>query len=187
MRRSLALLLAIAGALLVGGPASSAFAYGGGATHDTWQVGLSFNCDNPTSAFCLNPETGAPELGGFWGWYEFDRSGDATWGDAELTGCGHTTGGGGPGSAGAGHFHLDISAWHLGAPGPDDPPLPPGAQVFYVDDGTVTFTGAGGPVTIPLPDDFKGDTGIPSTPGHYAFHPDPGVAGSLTVAYRPAR
>jgi hypothetical protein len=80
----------------------SASAYGGGATHDTWQVGISFNCDNPASPLCQGPQ-GEPELGGFWGWVEFDRSGTQTWGDAQLTGCGHTTGGGGPGSAGAGH------------------------------------------------------------------------------------
>ena len=74
---------------------ASASAYGGGATHDTWQVGLSFNCDNPSSPMCQGPQ-GEPELGGFWGWVEFDRAGDQTWGDAQLTGCGHTTGGGGP-------------------------------------------------------------------------------------------
>src|SRR5215475_15114896 len=81
--------------------ASSAGAYGGGACHDTWQVGLSFNCDIPS--FCGN------DLGGFWGWVEFDRAADGTiTGDAQLTGCGHTTGGGGPGSAGAGHEDVDI-------------------------------------------------------------------------------
>ena len=96
MRRSLLLLAALAAAAaLAAGFASSAGAYGGGASHDTWQVGLSFNCTNPASSFCQNPETGLPELGGFWGWVEFDRAADGTiTGDAQLTGCGHTTGGG---------------------------------------------------------------------------------------------
>ena len=35
---------------------ASAGAYGGGATHDTWQVGLSFNCDNPSSPMCQGPQ-----------------------------------------------------------------------------------------------------------------------------------
>src|SRR5436853_4571264 len=96
MRRSIVMVAALAAAAaLAAGFASSAGAYGGGASHDTWQVGLSFNCDNPT--FCGN------NLGGFWGWVEFDRAGTQTWGDAQLTGCGHSVGGGGPGSAGAGH------------------------------------------------------------------------------------
>src|SRR5262249_31082042 len=48
-----------------------------------WQIGLSFNCNNP--AFC-----GADATGGFWGWVEFDRGGQ---GNATLTGCGHLVGG----------------------------------------------------------------------------------------------
>jgi len=79
---------------------------GGGASHDTWQIGLSFNGDSPT--LC------AGRQGGFWGWVEFDRWSNGTiTGDAQLTGCGHTTGGGGPGSAGAGHEDLDIYAAHI--------------------------------------------------------------------------
>jgi hypothetical protein len=87
MRRLLVLVAAVT--VLSAGLASSANAYGGGAGHDTWQVALSFNCDNPS--FCGN------DLGGFWGWVEFDRAGDGTiTGDAQLTGCGHSVGGGGP-------------------------------------------------------------------------------------------
>jgi hypothetical protein len=171
------LILAVftAAAALAGGVASSAKAYGGGASHDTWQVGLSFNCTNPLSSFCQNPETGLPELGGFWGWVEFDRwANGAITGDAQLTGCGHTTGGGGPGSAGAGHEDVDITAAHLVAAGPDDPNFgTPGAQVFFVDSASSP--------------DLLGDSGIPAEAGHYSFHPDPGVAFNLQVAYRPAR
>jgi hypothetical protein len=71
MRRSIVLLAAlVAAAALAAGFASSAGAYGGGADHDMWQVGLSFNCNNPD--FC------GDETGGFWGWVEFDRSADGT-------------------------------------------------------------------------------------------------------------
>src|SRR6266536_258672 len=82
MRRLFLLLAALAAAAaLTAGFASSASAYGGGSSHDMWQVGISFNCNNPE--FC------GDETGGFWGWVEFDRSADGTqtWGDAELAYC----------------------------------------------------------------------------------------------------
>jgi hypothetical protein len=108
------------------------------------------------------------------------------WGDAQLTGCGHTTGGGGPGLAGAGHLSLDITAWHLGPAQPQDPN--PGGQEFYIDDYSVTFNGHGSPQTFTsgqVPD-FLGDSGVPAEAGHYAFHPAPGVSGNVQVAYRAA-
>ena len=84
MKRLLVMVAAVTA--LAAGAASSAGAYGGGASHDTWQVGLSFNCDNPS--FCGN------DLGGFWGWVEFDRGTDGTiTGDAQTTGCAHSVGG----------------------------------------------------------------------------------------------
>jgi hypothetical protein len=53
MRRCFLMLAALAAAAaLTAAFASSAGAYGGGASHDTWQVGLSFNCNNPASSFC---------------------------------------------------------------------------------------------------------------------------------------
>jgi hypothetical protein len=104
MRRLVVLIAALAAAAAVSaGFATSAGAYGGGASHDTWQVGLSFNCDSPT--LCAGGQ------GGFWGWVEFDRwaNGSIT-GDLQGAGCGHTTGGGG---AGAGHEDVDIYAAHI--------------------------------------------------------------------------
>src|SRR5437867_12258035 len=93
---SLALIVMCASVALVGGVlASSAGAYGGGANHEMWQIGISFNCNNPHGACDAMGGTG-----GIWGWAEFDRSADGTqtWGDGEFTGCGHTVGGvGGPG------------------------------------------------------------------------------------------
>lgn len=138
--------------------AASAGAYGGGASHNTWQIAVSSNCDNPT--LCLDP-TGLPEEGGFWGWVEFDQWSDGSiTGDAELTGCGHTTGGGG---AGAGHESLDIFAAHIDW-----------------NSGTFVIDSASDP-------GFEGDTGIPIAPGHYMDHPAPGITDVLQVAYRAAR
>src|SRR5437773_418433 len=80
LRRSILTVAGLAAAaVLAVGLASPASAYGGGAGHDTWQVGISGNCNNPS--FC------GTELGGFWGWVEFDRFADGTiTGDAQLTG-----------------------------------------------------------------------------------------------------
>jgi hypothetical protein len=173
MRRSLLLLAAFAAAAaLAAGFASSAGAYGGGASHDTWQVGLSFNCNNPSYFMCQDPDTGLPQLGGFWGWIEFDRFADGTiTGDAQVTGCGHTTGGGG--FAGGFHEDVDITSAHLGPAQPGDPNFgTPGAQVFYIDSASDP--------------QFLGDSGFPTQPGHYSFHPVPGFSADLQVAFRPA-
>jgi hypothetical protein len=131
-----------------------------------WQVGLSFNCNNPS--ICNTPEMGG--TGGDWGWAEFDRSADGTqtWGDAQTTFCFHTIGGGG---AGAGHTSFDITSWTISAAG------------TFVASGTETDTFRGMKETHPFTNE---DTGIPATPGHYnttdvlgftapgVGHPDPG-------------
>jgi hypothetical protein len=172
MRRLLVLLAAAAAAL--GLSASPASAYGGGADHDMWQVGLSFNCNNP--------DVCGDELGGFWGWVEFDRSADGTltWGDAELAGCSHTVGGGG--FAGAVHISVEIESWTIeaGSAGP---------QTFFIS-GEETDTFRGDKVTFDI---THLDTGIPATPGHYStsdiigMTPPPGVAIQIQVAFRPAK
>ena len=178
MRRSVVLLVAFAAAVaLTSGFASSAGAYGGGAAHDMWQIGISFNCNNP--AICVNDQ-GQPELGGFWGWAEFDRAGTQTWGDAELTGCGHTVGGiGGPGGAGAGHFAIDVHSWYIGSNGD-----------FWVTGETDTFVGHGPPQSQTF-DPENEDTGVPATPGHYSTtdlfgFSAPGLSFNIQVAFRPA-
>ena len=150
-------------------------AYGGGATHDMWQVGISFNCNNPD--IC------GAQLGGFWGWIEFDRSADGTltWGDAELTGCSHTVAGGGPGSAGAGHISIEIESWTI-APGSAGP------QTFFAN-GEITMFDQGQKLTS----DFSNmDSGVPAIPGHYSTadvfgFTAPGVAIQIQVAFRPAK
>ena len=157
MRRLVVLVAALAAAAaLAGGFAASAGAYGGGSSHDTWQIGLSFNCDSPT--LCAGSQ------GGFWGWVEFDRlSNGSITGDAQLTGCGHSTGGGGPGSAGAGHEDLDIYAAHID----------PISGDFIIDSASDPS--------------FIGDSGFPSAAGHYMDHPAPGINQVINVSYRAAR
>jgi hypothetical protein len=161
-------------AVLLAVAVSPVGAYGGGADHDMWQVGLSFNCNNP--GFCGSPQ------GGFWGWVEFDRSADGTqtWGNAELTGCAHTVGGGG--FAGAFHLSIDVTSWTIGAGSA-------GPQTFFASGvGTESFRGE--KVTAPF---SNMDTGIPAAPGHYStseilgFAPPPGVAFQIQVAFRPAK
>jgi hypothetical protein len=165
MRRLVAVGAALlAAAMVAAGLAASAGAYGGGAGHSTWQIAISSNCNSSTSPICLDPTSGLPSLGGFWGWIEFDQWSDGSiTGDAELAFCGHTTGGGGPGSAGAGHEALDIYAAHI------DP-----------DSGDFIIDSASDP-------NFEGDLGIPSAAGHYMDHPAPGVSQMIQVAYRAAR
>jgi hypothetical protein len=152
---------------LVGPPGAQA--YGGGADHDMWQIGVSGNCNNPS--FC------GDELGGLWCWLEFDRAGTSTWGDAKLIDCGHfLRGGGSPETEIA---DVDITAWHIGPAQPGDLTYP-GGQVFYIDGNVVN-----GKTNLP---DYLGDfAGIPAQPGRYAIHPVAGVAGMYQVTFRPAK
>jgi hypothetical protein len=170
LRRSVLLVAALAAAaVLAVGFASPAGAYGGGASHDTWQVGFSMNCNNPS--LCADFGTG-----GDWGWFEFDRSADGTqtWGDAQTTFCFHTVGGGG---AGAGHTSADITSWTISASG------------TFVASGTLTESFRGMTQTSTFTNE---DTGIPATPGHYTASQilgfsAPGVAVQIQVSFRPAK
>jgi hypothetical protein len=133
-----------------------------------YQLTISENCNNPT--FC------GPFLGGFWGWAVFNTDGSA---DAEFTGCGHLAGGGGPGTAGAGHFHAD-ARWFVGTNGD-----------FWTFDETDTFVGGGGTQVVSNP--APSDTGIPAAPGHLStndilgFVAPPGVSFQVQVTKIPNR
>jgi len=175
MRRLVLLAASLAAALsLMTATVGPAGAYGGGADHDMWQVGISFNCNNPD--FCDG------ELGGFWGWAEFDRSvdGTVTWGDGEFAGCSHTIGGGG--FNGAAHISFEIESWTI-------EPGSAGLQTFFVN-GEETDSFRGDKVTF---DVTHLDTGVSAVPGHYStsdvlgFDPPPGVAIQIQVAFRPAK
>jgi hypothetical protein len=169
---SLVAMLALAA---LGTTAAPAGAYGGGADHDMWQIGLSFNCNNPD--IC------GTDLGGFWGWAELDRSADGTqtWGDAEFAFCFHTVGGGGPGSAGGGHTSQEIESWTI-APGSAGP------QTFFITgEQTDTFRG-----TTETFEFTNMDSGVSAVPGHYNTSDvfgfsAPGVAVQIQVAFRPAK
>jgi hypothetical protein len=171
MRRFLVMVAGIAAAITM--TASPASSYGGGADHDMWQVGMSFNCNNPD--FC------GDELGGFWAWAEFDRSADGTqtWGDLEGSFCGHTVGGG---FAGAGHVSIEIESWTI-------EPGSAGSQTFFASgEETDSFRG-----TSDTFDFTHTDTGISAVPGHYntsdvlGFSAPAGVAIQIQVAFRPAK
>ena len=157
-----AIVAAVGAVLVLPRPAN---AYGRDAL---WQIGMSFNCDNPTAC--------APEPGGFWGWAEFDRGGQ---GDAQLTGCSHFTGGG-P-AAGAQHVSVDVHGWTI-APGSAGP------NTFFVTSETDRITGRSGgpPFTVDIPSEFM-DTGIPAVPGHYSatdilgMKPPPGMSIQIQV------
>jgi hypothetical protein len=149
MRRPVVLIaivsmLAFAGIMATSAPAG---AYGNTAL---WQIGISGNCDNP--AVC-----GADQLGGFWGWVEFDS--DNT-GDATIADCGHLQGRQLPGSSGAEGMRIDITGWTI-APGSVGP------ATFFVTSEVDTFYSRGGPVTVTIASEMF-DTGIPAVPGHYS-------------------
>jgi len=172
MKRFLAMVAGIAAAVAL--TASPANSYGGGADHDTWQVAMSFNCNNPD--FCDD------ELGGFWAWAEFDRSADGTqtWGDLEGAFCSHTVGG--TGFAGAGHVSIEIESWTI-------EPGSAGPETFFAS-GEETDSFRGESETF---DFTHEDTGISAVPGHYStdeilgFEAPPGVALQIQVAFRPAK
>jgi hypothetical protein len=176
LRRSVLLLAGLAAAaVLAVGTASPAGAYGGGARHNMWQVGMSFNCDNPS--LCTEEMGGT---GGLWGWIEFGRSADGTQtcGDAQAAFCIHTVGGGG---AGGGHTSIEIESWTI-------EPGSAGPQTFFAS-GEETDSSRGMKNTF----DFSHvDTGISAVPGHYNTtdvlgFSAPGVVIQIQVAFRPAK
>ena len=175
-------------------PAAAHAGYGGGATQDQWQVELSFNCTSPVPGICVDDQ-GNPSTGGFWAWAVFSAAPGQDHGsaDMQLTGCGHTVGGNGGGGqqAGAGHTSLDDIVWHAGPAQPGDPTYDPdptkNGESFYLDSYTGTFTGRdGGSFDSTSDPEFLGDFGVPfiHQSVHVGFHPAPGVAGNVTIAYR---
>jgi hypothetical protein len=164
-----AVLLAATG-LIVAGSGQAAHAYGHDGSMDVYQVGISFNCNNRT--YCS-----ADELGGFWGWAEFDHdpATGANTGDAEFAGCSHGT------FKGAAHTSIEITDWYI-APGSAGP-----MTFFVTDESTTTFRGQRDVET-----ETDADTGVPAVEGHYSSQdifgitPPPGINAEITVAFKPA-
>lgn len=172
-----ALAAATAVLLIVG--VGSAGAYGGDGAMGVYQIGVSFNCDNRT--LCVDPTTGQPSLGGFWGWLELDNVAaggqSGTGGDGEFAGCGH-----GGGFNGAGHTSYDVDTWWI-APDDNNNGLP----TFYIS-GTETDSFRGQSESYP----FSGSTGIPAFTVHrpilelFGVPTPPGESTNVQVAYKPA-
>jgi hypothetical protein len=124
-------------------------------SHAQYQVTFSLNCNNP-SAPCQN----VFGLGGIWGWIALLPDGTA---NAQVTDCGHTVGGGGPGGAGAQHVSFDSTWEPFASPVAPTPitPTDPNGEYINVDNAlglppfpatyghySITFLGAKGQITI---------------------------------------
>ena len=177
-------LLAAAASAVLGLSVTAAPAYadyGGGATHDTWQIELSVNCNN--AALCDQMQ------GGQWVWGELDMAPGATvgTGDAQLTFCAH-----GGEFNGAGHTSEDVTSWVVGSNG--DFWITGGTDTDYVrgqvdvhpiigDDG-VNPASLSNPVDIGIPA-LKQSAHYTTT--HIFGFSAPGVSASVQVAFRPAK
>jgi hypothetical protein len=125
-------------------------------SHAQYQITFSLNCDNPKA-----PCQQMFGLGGAWGWIALLPDGSA---NAQVTECGHTVGGGGPGSAGAGHIAFD-STWEVfpsATPPSPVTPTDPNGLYINVDNG------------VGLPP-------FPATYGHYNIRIG-GATGEITIA-----
>jgi hypothetical protein len=160
--------------------APSALAYGNTAQ---WQVGFSGTCSIHSSPIAFCP--GAVHTG-FWGWCAFGgtlpggKSG--TIADCQVTSY--------FGPASSFHVSYDVTGWVIL---PESPFGVPGFPDFLITSGTIELSGPGAasnpfgfpvgiPVAIPNPcPPMVCDTGIPPIPGHYSFHPMPGVELNIQV------
>ncbi len=160
LRRTRRLLAAGLGTLAVGSFAllapAVASAQGSDYSHAQFQVTFSLNCDHASCA-------GDFGLGGEWGWIALTPGGG---GQAQVTQCGHTVGGGGPGSAGAGHLAFDASWQEITSPVAPTPITPTDPNGNYL-----VISGAGGGFGLV----------VPATYGHYSVAPD-GANGQITIA-----
>jgi hypothetical protein len=149
------LIVVVVAALAVFGSGTAA-AGGSDYSHAQYQITFSLNCDKPTAP-CQN----VFGLGGAWGWIALLPNGTA---NAQVTECGHTVGGGGPGQQGAGHISFDSTWEPFSSPFPPSPvtPTDPNGQYINVDNA------------IGLPP-------FPATYGHYSISLL-GAKGEITIA-----
>jgi hypothetical protein len=175
-------LLAIVGTFVA---TPSAMAYGRTAQ---WQIGFSGTCT--VSSVC-GPIFGIPGTGGFWGWCEFGGSNGSaaigttgTTADCQITTYSRTSTG-----VPTNPFHIsyDVTGWVIQKSSPIT--FPPGGPDFLLTSGTLELSGPGAPFPtgVPFPFSQPGcppqvcDTGIPPVPGHFSFHPVPGVELNIQV------
>jgi hypothetical protein len=190
LARTLVLVLVLT-ALWLFGSTSSALAYG---NTEQWQIGFSGSCNN--TSFC-GPGPGVPGAFGFWGWCAFGGSSGSeaagttgSTADCQFTTYFRTTGV----TNSPVHISFDVSRWVILPPGV--PFAPPGVPTFAFTSGTFEVTGpgagtgglppAGMVVSLPNPCPPQlCDTGLPSIPGHYSFHPVAGVEFNIQVTKLP--
>lgn len=185
MRKAALLVVLVAGLSVFAGflGTGNALAYGS-QDGPIAQVEVSFNCMNAT--YCKAPLV--PETFGLWIWAEVDSGGSL---DYTLSGCGHTVGGGGPGSAGGGGSP-EHGTWDI-ADNFADAMASSGFNIPFA----VALNSSGGLADSqyyvmhlhdPVLGDFNGI--VPATPGHYNVsglqleigHPVPGIATQTQIA-----
>jgi hypothetical protein len=167
---------AVSGSMVVGmvGATAPARAANSNGEMGVYQVGLSFNCDKPSSC-------GADNLGGFWGWWEFDSPANnpnaGYGGDGQAEGCSHSGG-----FNGAGHAVFDITDWYIAV----DPNM--GVPTFFAS-WTETDTFRGQSQTVQYTD---ASTGIPAFTVHrpilqlFGMPTPPGSSANVQVSWKPA-
>jgi hypothetical protein len=194
MSRRLARTLALSSALAVMvlmAATSPVDAYGNAAQ---WQAGFSGTCSS-TASFCPFLPPGVTGVRtGFWGWCEFGGSDGSsvvgttgTTADCQITTYfGATTGQ----PTNPIHITYDINGWRIQS---GSPFVPPGVPDFLLTSGAFELSGPGAaanpfgfpvgvPISIPSPcPPVICDTGIPAVPGHFSFHPTPGVELNVQV------
>lgn len=163
---------------------SGALAYGA-QDQPVAQVEISGNCDNPSFSFCSN----VVGVGGIWAWAALDSvpsSAVPGWNemDATVADCGHTPGGGSPGSAGASGGPDSIGVWQeFSTLNAAEAATGGAAQPLLLLSGQNPYTG---PVYVldffpgSGPNDFEAV--VPVAQGHYSAQPAPGVSLQIQVA-----
>jgi hypothetical protein len=140
---------AIAAVFAFASPARAGSDYSGA----QFQVTFSLNCNNP-SAPCQQ----IFGLGGIWGWIALTPNG---MGNAEVTDCGHSLGGGG---AGAQHSAFDVTWSEFSSPSAPSPITPTDPHGNYLNISN----------SLGLPP-------FPATYGHYSVN-FMGAKGEITIA-----
>jgi hypothetical protein len=172
MRRAFLVVALAAAAVVAAGffGTGKALAYGPG---EVAQVEVSGNCTNAT--WCNTYFGGT---GGFWIWASLNSDNSV---DATFAGCGHTVGGGGPGSAGAGGGPED-GTWKitdLYTAAVIDGALPMDLQLN--SDGSVNFAAPYYEITLQDPHFGTFVFAVPVQQGHYNYSGVQFISGSSTL------